>query len=75
MDRALLQRHLAMAEYHVVLGEQHVLRQHEIIARLERAGCGQSETANTARELLHQMEHALGGYMAECDWLVEQLRK
>jgi len=63
------------AEQHVAEEEQHLERQHEIIARLEAVGCGQSQTANIARELLHQIERQLEAYMGECDWLLEQLHK
>lgn len=75
MNRKRLQVRLATAERHVAQGREHLEYQHEIIARLESAGCGQSETANIARDLLHQMERQLDGHMAESDWLREQLQK
>ena len=75
MNRTTLQVRLATAERHVAQSREHLEHQHEIIARLEHAGCGQSETANVARDLLHQMERQLDGHMAEVDWLLERLRK
>jgi hypothetical protein len=75
MNRTTLQVRLAIAERHVAQGREHLEHQHEIIARLEGAGCSQSETANVARDLLHQMERQLDGHLAECDWLREQLQK
>ncbi len=38
MDRAMIERHLAQAEAHVALGLQHIARQIEVIANLERGG-------------------------------------
>ncbi len=35
MDRAMLQEHLIQAEQHVALGEIHIARQHDVIARPE----------------------------------------
>jgi hypothetical protein len=44
MNRDRLQRQLMFAEQHVAEEEQHLKRQHEIIARLETVGCSQSQT-------------------------------
>jgi hypothetical protein len=38
MDRAVLLQHLAQAERHVAEGDQHLLRQEELIAELDRDG-------------------------------------
>jgi ribosomal 50S subunit-associated protein YjgA (DUF615 family) len=38
MDRAMVTRHLQEAQEHVKLGLQHVSRQREIVAELERDG-------------------------------------
>jgi hypothetical protein len=48
MDRAMLLRHLAMAERHVAEGKRHIKRQHEIIAELGRNG----HDTQRSRELL-----------------------
>jgi hypothetical protein len=59
MDRATAQRHLVNVERHIAAGPASVLRQQEIIERLESAGGRRSETASIARALLHQMERRL----------------
>jgi hypothetical protein len=74
MDRATAQRHLANVERHIAGGRASVLRQHEIIGRLESAGGGRSETASIARVFLHQMERRLDMYIADRNWLQDQLR-
>ena len=73
MDPAAVQRHLADAERHVSQGQASVLRQQEIVGRLESTGRGQSETASIARAFLHQMERRLEMYMADRDRLRGQL--
>ena len=75
MDRAILRRHLALAERHIAGGEQCVARQREIIVRLETAGLGDSETARIARGLLREMEATLRGEVVERKRLRAQLRK
>ena len=74
MNRAMLQRRLAVARRHVAGGEQCVARQREIIVRLERAGLGASETASFARDLLHQFEVSLRREVAELTRLQAQSR-
>jgi hypothetical protein len=56
MDRATLQIYLTMAKRHILEGERHLTRQREIVARLERAGRGESEAAHVARGLLTSLE-------------------
>ena len=74
MDPTAVERHLANVEQHIVKGRASVLRQHEIIGRLENAGGGRSETASIARVFLHQMERRLDMYIADRSWLQDQLR-
>jgi hypothetical protein len=45
MDRATLQKHLALAERHVAEGERLVARQRELVAKLERGGHEISDAA------------------------------
>jgi hypothetical protein len=56
MDRVAISAQLATAERHVVEGQDHIGRQREIVARLERAGRGHSWTAKLARDLLRTLE-------------------
>jgi hypothetical protein len=43
IDRKILERHLAQAERHVAVGQEHLIRQRELIAQLERDGHDASE--------------------------------
>jgi hypothetical protein len=74
MDPAALQRHLTNAERHIAQERASVLRQQEIIGRLESAGGGRSETASIARVFLHQMERRLKIHLADRDRLRNKLR-
>jgi hypothetical protein len=74
MDPAALQRHLANAERHIIQGRASVLRQQEVIERLESAGGGRSETASIARAFLNEMERRLEIHLADRDRLRDQLR-
>ena len=61
MDRATLEQMLVQAERHVTLGEHHIARQREIIAKLERNG----HDSTKAKELLAvflatQVSHVIG---------------
>ena len=38
MNRAMLEQTLAEAEEHVVLGERHIARQRDLVAKMERDG-------------------------------------
>jgi hypothetical protein len=73
-DRVAAQRHLANVERHIARGRASVLRQQEIIGRLESTGSRRSETASIARALLHQMERRLEMHIADRDWFQDQLR-
>jgi hypothetical protein len=74
MDPAAVQRHLTNAERHITQGRATVLRQQEIIGRLESAGDARSETTSIARAFLHQMERRLEMHLADRDRLRDQLR-
>jgi hypothetical protein len=73
MDRAMLMRHLALAERHITEGREHVVRQHDIIARLEAAGLGSSQTADIARLLLSSMQDSLAQHISDRDRLRDWL--
>jgi hypothetical protein len=73
MDRAAAQRHFANAERHITEGRASVLRQHEIIGRLESADDRRSEAASIARAILHKMERRLEMHIANRDRLRDQL--
>jgi hypothetical protein len=63
MDKAVLTKHLAQAERHVVLGEEHVRRQREIVAELDVWGAATPE----ARKLLANFEAILSMQIADRD--------
>jgi hypothetical protein len=75
MDRAMLVRHLAMAERHVADGREHVTRQQGIVSGLEAAGLGGSHTADVARQLLHSMLKGQALFIGDRnrlrDWLTQ----
>jgi hypothetical protein len=70
MDRATIAQHLAEAEGHVALGEQHITRQKQIIAELERDGHDTAE----AKDLLSTFEATQVLHVADCDRLLEELK-
>jgi hypothetical protein len=65
MDRERLKQHLEQAERHVLKGESCVLRQRELVARLERNG---HDTVD-AKGLLHQFEELLAVFTQDRDRL------
>jgi hypothetical protein len=69
MDRNTILDHLAMVRRHVARGEQIVTQQHEIIARLERAGCDTSD----AERLLLQFEEVQSLHVAHRERLEKKL--
>jgi hypothetical protein len=71
MERDLLEKRLAQANRHAILGEQHIARQREIISRL---GAGRRDLT-TARELLTQFEIAQEFHVAERDRLRLELSR
>ena len=74
MDQTAVQRHIANVERRIAEVRASVLRQQEIIGRLESAGDGRSETASVARAFLHRMERRLEMHLADRDRLRDQLR-
>jgi hypothetical protein len=44
MDRAMLRRHLAHAEWHIAVAREHVSEQQSIVDRLEAAGHGSNDS-------------------------------
>jgi hypothetical protein len=67
----MLRRHYELGERHVREREDHIARQREIVARLERLR--EPVTLQTARDLLRKMEHAQMLHVAERDRLRELL--
>jgi hypothetical protein len=65
MDRAMLTDHLALAEKHVRLGQEHIAHQRELIVLLERHG---HDTAG-AKALLRQFEELQELHVADRDRL------
>ncbi len=74
MNRAALLNRLAATERHIAVGEQHLLRQREIVGELERHGRGNSVTAKLARELLQTYETAQAAHVAGRERLMEALQ-
>jgi hypothetical protein len=69
MDKvAMLGKHLAQVEEHVALGDRHLSRQREIIARLARGG---HDTA-AAVALLKQFEEIQELHCAHRDRLIKE---
>jgi len=75
MKRAILERHLVLAEAHVVEEERHLARQREILNRLYQVGLGGSHTAKIARDLLGQMQDSLRTHIADRDRLRAALQR
>jgi hypothetical protein len=71
MERATLKEHLRQAEEHVALGRQHISRQKEIIADLERG----DHNTDAARRLLTTFEHTQKMHEADRDRLVGELAR
>src|SRR5262245_3368529 len=69
MDRALLQDHFTKAERHVIESEGHILRQKQLIAKLERSG----HDATEAKRLLAEFQALLALHIADRDRLRAQL--
>jgi hypothetical protein len=70
-ERGRIERLLAEAEYHVLLGERHIIRQREIVAELERDG--HEQAAVSARDLLETFEQAQKAHVADRDRLRAEL--
>jgi arginine repressor len=69
MDREIIQRHLAQAEDHIILGERHIVRQRELVAELEQKGHDTTE----AKRLLAEFEELQVMHLADCDRLRREL--
>jgi hypothetical protein len=70
-DRAMVERHLAQAEIHVANGHEHVIRQRQILARLEEGG--HEGAAQAARDLLATFELTQEASIGDRDRLRAQL--
>ena len=71
MDREQTLQHLAEAEHHVAIGADHVARQRELIARLQRDG----HDAAQAKQLLEQFEQLQQMHIADRDRLLAMVEK
>jgi hypothetical protein len=71
MNRVFLEQHLAMAERHATQGEQHILRQREIVAKLEADN--NAALLIQARALLAQFEDLQTLHVADRDRLRKEL--
>jgi hypothetical protein len=69
MDRQLLQQHLGMVERHVVEGDGHVMRQRELVAKLERTG----RDTTHAKMLLRQFQELQALHIEHRDRLRNEL--
>ena len=67
--RALVQEHLELAKRHVEQGRDHVARQAELAAKLQRDG----HDAGDAQRLLRQFEDMLALHIADRDRLQAEL--
>jgi hypothetical protein len=69
MVRAMIKRHLALAEQHVALGSQHIETQHEVIANLRLLG----HPTGQAEDILAIFETLQKQHVADRDRLREAL--
>ena len=69
MDRALLLQHLAQAERHIVLGEEHLTIQEALIADLERDG----HDTEGAKEVLATMLQSQAVHVETRDRILREL--
>ena len=69
MDRQTLERHLALAEGHVLEGERHLASQRRILADLERDG----HKTTKARQLLAMLEETQKMHVEDRDRLTREL--
>ena len=65
---------LEMAERHVLEGERHIAQQRRLLAWLEQANRGESESAKLAREILATFENSQAIYVADRDRLKRAAR-
>jgi hypothetical protein len=69
MDRQLKLRHLALARHHVAEGQDHIARQTELVAELERDG----HDTGPARRLLAQFIVMQSMHIEDCERLEREL--
>ena len=74
MERDILERWLARTERRIGELQQYAEGHRSVVAHLEAAGRGNSETAEVARDLLRTTERNLKGEIAGRKWLRLQLR-
>lgn len=72
MDREMNQRHLELAEQHIVQGTAHVERQRELVAKLVADG-HKGEIVEEAKELLKQFESMLALHIEDRDRIKKEL--
>ena len=71
IPRNLLLEHLDQARRHVAEGAEHVVRQRELVARMERDGHDTAE----ARRLLGQFEEMQALHVADRDRIEDELAR
>jgi hypothetical protein len=71
MDRAMWQRHLAVAERHVAETQRHITHQRQIVAELEQGGYD----TTIARALLRQFEVTQKLHIEDREWLQADLSR
>jgi hypothetical protein len=71
MDRAMWQRHLAIAERHVGEARGHISHQRQIVAELEQGG----HNTTMAKAILRQLEATLKLHIENRDRLQAELSK
>jgi molecular chaperone DnaK (HSP70) len=64
-ERGMLQRHLALAEAHVIQGERHIANQKKILGEMERDG--HEKASQQARELLATFEMTQTSHVGDRD--------
>ena len=69
MNRAMLRRHLVLAERHVASGEETITLQKALILKLERGG----HDVGTACTLLDLFEQVQAIFVKHRDWLAKRL--
>jgi hypothetical protein len=70
MDRAMLQQHLAQAEQHAALGQNHITKQESLIAELDRDGHDTTEARKvlaTLRDTQKLHEQSVERIIAELE--------
>lgn len=75
MDRSILEQHLARAQQHVIEGMDHLVRQEEVLAELERDGHDTAEALKilaTLRDTQRQHEQEVQRIAAELKQQVSQ---